>query len=306
MHEPIKIGVRQIQNLCGLGQSEDLSIERDPNTVGSQSITLFILFELSNGLLEGMIAVITHPIEGRGSINPGLLAGSGQCHCLALPRHQNAISLQSGSTFDPTAIFWAIDAIRVDPIILCSSEPSRSHVGQEILKGVPAFADTDATPTVVFVVYSVWIVATVAHVEPRSINRTWPTGMSVLEGKLFCSTTPAARSMTTTQMGRGGDYYVPAKLVTTVASARPSRIPIIGIGILHTPKNSKSPKLLTRDIYQFVFHVTPSTTPTDTTLTIFHREGSIPLVALLKSKPTERSESQQRSPEPMSRPLTFL
>src|SRR5262245_39145537 len=69
----------------------------------------------------------------------------------------------------PFAIFWS-----VVPIIVYAFERMlwawlMTHIGKEIFKLAPSFADLNATPAVIFVAYIVRIVAPLPHANPTTV-----------------------------------------------------------------------------------------------------------------------------------------
>lgn len=253
MYKPIKIWVRHAKDLCGFVQSEDFSIERDTNTVGSQSVAFLIFLELSDSLLKGVIFVVTHPIKGSRSIDSSCFTGSSQRHCLSVPRDKDAISLNTSSTFYPAAIFWTIDAIGIDAIKLCPREPSRSHVSHEILKRFPSFTNYDRrsffAASVILIALPVRVVAAIAHVNPCPIQRAWTACVSVSEGKFFSPATSAAFGVSAAQMGGRGDEFLSTKFMPAVASDNHPSVPIFSASPWSVSENGKWPELTTNDVY---------------------------------------------------------
>jgi hypothetical protein len=259
MHQPIKIRVGQAQDFCGSLQREDLSVERDPDTIGSQTIALFIFLEVGDGFFKGEAVVVTHPVEGCWSINSSFSAGGCQRHFPSLPQDKDTIALTSGSSWYPLRIFRAIGAIGVNAVIFCPRKPSGFSIGQEVdetLRATPSLANLDwfafRPSAVLFVTIGFRVVATSVHVKPRSINRRWITCVPMLEGKLFRSLTSTTRGVSVPQMGRRSDEFFPAKWMSTLASDNYLSVPIFSASPWSISENGKRPKLLSNDINELI------------------------------------------------------
>jgi hypothetical protein len=254
MHQPIKIRVRQIQDLCGFMQSEDLSVERDADTVASQSIALFIFLEVGDGFFKGEAFVVTHPVEGCWSINPSFSAGGCQRHLPSLPQDKDAVALHASPSWHPLGIFRAIGAVRIYAIILCPRKPSGLPIGQEVdetLRTAPAITDCYPGSTPMFVSSRVGIIATIMHLEPCPINGRRIACMSMPEGECVLSAASAALCVSAAQMSRLSNYFLSAGWASAVASTNPSRIPVIWIRGWSAAENSQISEYLASEVDKF-------------------------------------------------------
>jgi hypothetical protein len=86
----------------------------------------------------------------------------------------------------PSAIARLIVPVVVDAIN-CQARWSFTHIGEKVLEAVkPTFADSDASPTVMFEKAFVWVAASRPHVHPRFMRSVASPiyGMTVSEATL--------------------------------------------------------------------------------------------------------------------------
>lgn len=86
----------------------------------------------------------------------------------------------------PSAIVRAVWSVIVDSVncpfwpAQTSSHRAVPHVGEKQWEAIPSLANRYASAAVIFVVFTVWIVASVAHIKPYMVNRVSPQSVGCI------------------------------------------------------------------------------------------------------------------------------
>jgi hypothetical protein len=123
----------------------------------------------------------------------------------------------------PAAVAGLVIAIVVDAV-KSGSGWAYAHIGEEIYKGEPPFANGDAPTSVALPPIAFLVETSGLHGRPRTIGwgekmLSWRMAMARLYfGQVFAAKTPATRNLPFHKVGSGdGGNFVPAR-----ANARPS------------------------------------------------------------------------------------
>lgn len=122
----------------------------------------------------------------------------------------------------PTAVVWLVVAFIVDSIKRAPRRWAPSHVGYEVLKLAPSFADGYSTATIMAEYRTVWISAALNHRFPYGIFRALPCAMPS-----GCSQPPFASKATAACRESSSEGIIANNFLTSaIASAKPLRQPL--------------------------------------------------------------------------------
>lgn len=127
----------------------------------------------------------------------------------------------------PSAVAWFVVPIVVDSVDTVKIRRSASHVDEEVLVGVPVFANRDATSAVVFEHAVVCVLAPAEHSRPRSVLGGFFTIAPFTMSSAFLSTlhsefdaeAPTRFRLAVSQHVTAQRFFLP-----TVASAKPREL----------------------------------------------------------------------------------
>ncbi len=149
----------------------------------------------------------------------------------------------------PHAVFWAVWAIVVNALNRVPSRWARTHVLNEIFKGLPTLARGDAARAVVLEIFGSRIGAAIDHAGPdsmlaraRSAMRAQSFGVAL--SKLFATDAAARQAATVQKVGSSNQLGPPA-----VTHADPSRA--TARCVLASMRNGKAAKNVASQIVSF-------------------------------------------------------
>jgi hypothetical protein len=146
------------------------------------------------------------------------------------------ISLLSSSR--PSTIVGRVSAFVVDAVERAISW-SFTHIGDKVPKVVPAFANGNTAPSVIFVGLVFFVAAPIVHAEPRSICEI-VSGMPVPRVVTLPFKTPTRTSITEPQISVSNTHPVAAS-----ASAKPINLSVFAMGNV---ESGQALKTLTGDV----------------------------------------------------------
>ena len=161
----------------------------------------------------------------------------------------------------PSAVFWRIWSVIIDSSDRMYVGWPWSHIREKILKTVsPSIAYRDASSSVMLVNRVIRVETTHLHVSPSLIF--WRSGHAVLRlspvlFKRFCRSLSLQAPATEYKFSKMGCWH--KRVLSAVTQAIPHRV-TSAMDRWHLCKNSKSPKLLTRNIGYAAHYVSPLNT----------------------------------------------